>query len=279
MPTFTETEALGESDISVGMNFKDKIGSQHESRRGKAYDVKDVVINNNDVKGEGEHKRDSRTYCNAIGRTIAIPRSYSSVTSPRHKIDSVERENGRAGPPSPFQNEISNASDTSVIESEEFTMMYQSSEEMISDSVDKFVSCIMPNNDSNMKRQNIIAFLSNVIKAAFPAKCAITVIPFGSVPLRAYLPTGDIDIGIFCRGSQLSASWTYILQNALRDAGKFVDRKKSGHKITGIHVIDAEVRVCKCFVDEIEVDISSNMPGGVSTLGFLERVSNRICAS
>ena len=224
------------------------------------------------TEGEEEIERDKGAHeavSSTSGLPIPIPKRNGTMN---HTGGSPKAGRGRMRDSSAHSHRSqSNGSDPSSLD---IDTILQTPEEVMSESVDKFVSCIMPNNEANAKRQQIITFLSTLIKSAFPSRCGIIVIPFGSVPLRAYLPTGDIDIGIFCRGYQLSNSWAYILQSALKDAGsrKPSETETSVHRITGIHVIDAEVRVCKCFVDGIEVDISANMPGGVSTLAFLERV-------
>ena len=146
------------------------------------------------------------------------------------------------------------------------------SEGVLGEGVEKLLSCIMPTEETISKRTRIVSFLSALIVDTFPAECAIKVIPFGSVPLRAYLPDGDIDIGIFCCGAQLQPSWLYVLQAALKLAEKQWDLVRGNFRVHGVNVVEAEVRVCKCIVDDIEVDISLNMPGGVRTMAFLERV-------
>ena len=150
------------------------------------------------------------------------------------------------------------------------------SEDVLGESVDKMLSCIMPTEETILKRIRIVSYLSSLIVETFPAECAIRVIPFGSVPLRAYLPDGDIDIGIFCCGAQLQPSWLYVLQAALKHAGEKWGLVRGNFRIHGVNIVEAEVRVCKCIVDDIEVDISLNMPGGVRTMAFLERIDTII---
>lgn len=133
---------------------------------------------------------------------------------------------------------------------------------------------------------------------------------FGSVPLRTYLPDGDIDLCLV--GSSellLNDSWAEKLR-ALFDS-----RGQSGSTdvaVTEVQIIHAEVRsggpasgvwgpgldfnpswrrpcaagapadasrpslmqvkVVKCMVGGVVVDISANQLGGLATVGFLEEV-------
>lgn len=149
------------------------------------------------------------------------------------------------------------------------------SERIFGESVDKLISCIRPDDQSITQRTRIIGFLTKLILESFPAHHNIRIIPFGSVPLRCFLPAGDIDIGIFCLGEQMSYSWLYKLQTALQyecERKQHLPGVAGDFKVTSVHTIEAEVRVCKCFVDRIEVDITLNVPSGVCTLGFLERL-------
>ena len=149
------------------------------------------------------------------------------------------------------------------------------SERIFGESVDRLVSCIRPDDQSITQRTRIIGFLTKLILESFPAHHNIRIIPFGSVPLRCFLPAGDIDIGIFCLGEQMSYSWLYELQASLQhecERKQHLPGVAGDFKVTCVHTIEAEVRVCKCFVDGIEVDITLNVPSGVCTLGFLERI-------
>ena len=48
--------------------------------------------------------------------------------------------------------------------------------------------------------------------------------------------------------------------------------KDPAFEITDVFCIDAEVKIVKCFVGDLAVDISVNQVGGFSSLGFFEEM-------
>ncbi|KAK4582217.1 hypothetical protein RGQ29_025400 [Quercus rubra] len=98
------------------------------------------------------------------------------------------------------------------------------------------------------------------------------VFPFGSVPLKTYLPDGDIDLTAFGRlnGEEALASnvCSVLEREDQNRAAEFV--------VKDVQMIRAEVKLVKCLVQNIVVDISFNQLGGLCTLCFLEKVDRRI---
>lgn len=66
---------------------------------------------------------------------------------------------------------------------------------------------------------------------------------FGSVPLRTYLPDGDIDMSIFTEDGSLKDTWTSKLQAKLEEEGK---NPNAVCRISDVQVINAEVRREPC---------------------------------
>ena len=65
---------------------------------------------------------------------------------------------------------------------------------------------------------------------------------FGSVPLKTYLPDGDIDLSVFqSKGASLQDSWTTKLCHALQAEGRNL---QAPYRIRDVQVIHAEVRQC-----------------------------------
>uniref|UniRef100_J3MP51 PAP/OAS1 substrate-binding-related domain-containing protein n=1 Tax=Oryza brachyantha TaxID=4533 RepID=J3MP51_ORYBR len=98
------------------------------------------------------------------------------------------------------------------------------------------------------------------------------VFAFGSVPLKTYLPDGDVDITILgntALDSSFISDVRGILEMEEQDDGAELELK-------GLQFIDAEVKLIKCVIDNIVVDISFNQIGGVSTLCFLELVDHEV---
>ncbi|KAL1809741.1 hypothetical protein ACET3Z_026731 [Daucus carota] len=130
------------------------------------------------------------------------------------------------------------------------------------------LECIHPTLDSQEKRRDVIDYVQRLIRRSL----GVEVFPYGSVPLKTYLPDGDIDLTALstpkgddslCRdvlavmhGEQLNANAEFEVRDT--------------------QFIDAEVKLVKCLVDNIVIDISFNQLGGLSTLCFLEQVDRLI---
>ena len=82
---------------------------------------------------------------------------------------------------------------------------------------------------------------------------------FGSVPLRTYLPDGDIDISMFfpLHGSSsadpLKDTWgTQLLKALERESG----RREAPFRIRNCQIIQAEFKIVKFVVADVVVDVS-----------------------
>lgn len=129
---------------------------------------------------------------------------------------------------------------------------------------------------------------------------------FGSVPLRTYLPDGDIDISVFKGDSSsgggaspfdLRDTWATQLLKALEAEQQ---RPDVPFKIRDLHIIQAEasaakmrrsmvcctwckasflslqVKLVKCVVADLVVDVSFESIGGLCTVAFLESIDRKI---
>lgn len=95
---------------------------------------------------------------------------------------------------------------------------------------------------------------------------------FGSVPLKTFLPGGDLDVCILGASPSLaSGHWAERVRGALEAEGR-----RTGFVLSDMQVINAEVKVLKCLISGIMVDISVNQLGGLGALGFLEEVRPNI---
>lgn len=105
----------------------------------------------------------------------------------------------------------------------------------------------------------------------------VEVFLFGSVPLRTYLPDGDIDISLFSPAQgpndNIKDSWANKLV-------KYLEREQSRHtapfRIRSCQIIQAEVKLVKCIVGDVVVDISFNTLGGVCAVAFLEWMDRQV---
>ncbi|KZV25782.1 hypothetical protein F511_04843 [Dorcoceras hygrometricum] len=126
------------------------------------------------------------------------------------------------------------------------------------------LDCIHPTLDSEEERSDVTDHLRRLIKAH--------VFPYGSVPLKTYLPDGDIDLTVLgdpSAGESLPHDVFAVLRGEEQN-------ENSEYQIRDTQIIDAEVKLVKCIVQNVVVDISFNQIGGLSTLCFLEQVDRLV---
>lgn len=161
--------------------------------------------------------------------------------------------------------------------------------------VDRLMTCIQPDAQSELRRYAIAAYVMDLIKRCFhggpKSRAGVRVSPFmfGSVPLKAYLPDGDVDISIFSdlnnatklgQANDLASSWAFDLKKFLdneaasskknRETGTHAVKNAGVLEIEEVQIIQAEVKLVKCIVSGLEVDVSFNALGGLCAVGFLE---------
>ncbi|PKI38008.1 poly(A) RNA polymerase cid14-like isoform X2 [Punica granatum] len=124
---------------------------------------------------------------------------------------------------------------------------------------------------SEEERKSVIDYVQRLLEGYFACKVFV----FGSVPLKTYLPDGDIDLTVF--GGTISQEEHFadnvvrILKSQHRDEGSTPE-----FPVEDVQYIDAEVKLVKCLVNKVVVDISFNQVGGLSTVCFLEKVDRLI---
>ncbi|XP_019429149.1 PREDICTED: uncharacterized protein LOC109336780 isoform X2 [Lupinus angustifolius] len=133
----------------------------------------------------------------------------------------------------------------------------------------ELISCIQPNPLSEERRTAIADYVQRLIMKCFPCQ----VFTFGSVPLKTYLPDGDIDLTAFSKNQNLKDTWAHQVRDMLESEEK---NENAEFRVKEVQYIQAEVKLIKCLVDNIVVDISFNQLGGLCTLCFLEEVGNLI---
>ncbi|KDD73835.1 hypothetical protein H632_c1799p1, partial [Helicosporidium sp. ATCC 50920] len=144
--------------------------------------------------------------------------------------------------------------------------------------VDQLLGVVQPSTLSETKRRHIIRHVCNIIADCFKNIGEVEAWVFGSVPLKAYLPDGDIDLSIFpgpgCEDSALPSIWAPKLLARLQRE----QSRPSGAvlRLQGTHIVQAELRLLKCVVDDVVVDISFGALGGLCTAAFLESMDRSI---
>lgn len=128
----------------------------------------------------------------------------------------------------------------------------------------EMIRCIRPTLDSEEKRRDVIDYVQRLIRNSLGHE----VFPYGSVPLKTYLPDGDIDLTAICNPGTEEA----LSQEVYSILKTEQDNEKAEFKVKAIQIIGAEVKILKCLVQNIVIDISFNQLGGLCTLCFLEEV-------
>ncbi|WJX86815.1 hypothetical protein P8452_69075 [Trifolium repens] len=155
------------------------------------------------------------------------------------------------------------ASVIQVLDSERWAKAEQRTAELI--------ACIQPNSPSEQRRNAVAEYVQKLITKCFP--CQLQVFTFGSVPLKTYLPDGDIDLTAFCKNQSLKDNWAHQVRDMLENEEK---NENADFHVKEVQYIQAEVKIIKCLVENIVVDISFNQLGGLCTLCFLEEVDSLI---
>ncbi|KAG9449282.1 hypothetical protein H6P81_009247 [Aristolochia fimbriata] len=133
----------------------------------------------------------------------------------------------------------------------------------------ELIACIQPNQPSEERRNAVADYVQRLIMKCFSCQ----VFTFGSVPLKTYLPDGDIDLTAFSKNQNLKDSWAQEVRDMLEKEEK---SENAEFRVKEVQYIQAEVKIIKCLVENIVVDISFNQLGGLCTLCFLEEVDHLI---
>ncbi|XP_020688609.1 uncharacterized protein LOC110104016 [Dendrobium catenatum] len=127
---------------------------------------------------------------------------------------------------------------------------------------------ILPTVVSEQRRKAVVDYVQKLMKGFLNSE----VFPFGSVPLKTYLPDGDIDL--------TTVSFPNIEDALAADVRSVLEveahNKDAEFEVKDVQLILAEVKLVKCLVQNIVVDISFNQIGGLCTLCFLEQVDHLI---
>ncbi|KAM0851863.1 hypothetical protein ACQ4PT_052146 [Festuca glaucescens] len=125
-----------------------------------------------------------------------------------------------------------------------------------------------PTEPAERRRHEIIDYAKRLVGTTFGCE----VHAYGSVPLRTYLPDGDVDVTVLTNTS-LDSTFIEDVRHLLVSEAKNDDAQ---FIIKNVGFIDAKVKLIKCVIDNVVVDISFNQIGGISTVFFLEKVDREI---
>lgn len=181
--------------------------------------------------------------------------------------------------------------------------------------VDVLINWMGPNDDADLTRRKILAFVHRVLEAAnFALGTPIFVFPTGSFPMKTYLPTADLDVCLLLP-KDLEQTWYFPVLHALCLAGSSNPSDGGGGSLNGspnpklsgtpggsagavggaaatglnsyassiatntvrnVNFINADVRVIKCTIDNISVDFTANRVGALGALLLLDSMDARV---
>lgn len=133
----------------------------------------------------------------------------------------------------------------------------------------EIIGQVQPTVVSEQRRKAVIGCVQRLIRNCLGCE----VFPFGSVPLKTYLPDGDIDLTAFGNGAFGEDTLAKDVFSVLEAEDK---NPASEFVVKDVQYIRAEVKLVKCLVQNIVVDVSFNQLGGLCTLCFLEQVDRLI---
>ncbi|CAN4101111.1 unnamed protein product [Withania somnifera] len=139
---------------------------------------------------------------------------------------------------------------------------------VVEEAVKEVVNCVHPTLDTEEKRKDVVDYVQRLIKNSLGCE----VFSYGSVPLKTYLPDGDIDLTVF--GSP--AIEETLARDVLTVLQEEELKENTEYDVKDPQFIDAEVKLVKCMVQNTVIDISVNQLGGLCTLCFLEQVDRLV---
>jgi hypothetical protein len=164
--------------------------------------------------------------------------------------------------------------------------------------LDTFIASVAPTSPSEKRRRHVSDFVCDKIRNTLGKNSTIA-FGVGSSALKTYLPDGDLDIAVFMPqiwakpkgdSSGNTRQWFISLCEALcleavhsdRDGkgntgGKQVRQAKEHLQCTvrNVTFVNAEVRIVKCLVDNIAIDITVNQTQSLDALVQFEEADRK----
>ncbi|XP_059626388.1 uncharacterized protein LOC132269266 [Cornus florida] len=159
-------------------------------------------------------------------------------------------------PPSPS---ASSNPDPSSVQDDSWVVAEKTAQEV--------VCCVQSTIASDKKRDDVIEYVHRLIRCL-----GCVVVPYGSVPLKTYLPDGDIDLTVISKPNVEDA----LARDVIAMLQGEEQNKNVEYEVKDTQFIDAEVKLVKCLVNNMVIDISFNQLGGLRTLCFLGQVDRLI---
>jgi len=137
--------------------------------------------------------------------------------------------------------------------------------------IDEIIGMIAPMRMAALKRKKIVDLVQRTVAECLSVKrCYVT----GSFPLKTYLPSSDIDMTIIVdeEKSKNDVPWYLKLMTALSKKAVLDHKRSESEKRLSIHnvtFVASDVKLLKCVVDNVTVDISANKINGIAAAALL----------
>ena len=132
------------------------------------------------------------------------------------------------------------------------------------------LTLISPSSPSHHARALVFLHLSSLLSSLSPCPLFL----FGSTPLRTYLPSGDLDVGLVLPRVEDADRVLLRVKELLEHPPLSTGPQWPVHSVS--FVSGAEVKLIKCQVGSILVDISTNTASALATVCLLEEVDREI---
>lgn len=160
-------------------------------------------------------------------------------------------------------------------------MNYNKIEELY---VDFILDLIGPNQKREKERLSYLTKVKGIITNIFQKKLPdyITFIfPYGSFPLKTYLNNADIDLTIFFESKIEQKVFVELPINlinqsimTIKEEFERYNKESSTELFSDIKIINADIRLLKCKIDSISLDISINNFSGLYKIVFIDYIEN-----
>ena len=160
-------------------------------------------------------------------------------------------------------------------------MNYNKIEELY---VDFILDLIGPNQKREKERLSYLTKVKGIITNIFQKKLPdyITFIfPYGSFPLKTYLNNADIDLTIFFESKIEQKVFVELPINlinqsimTIKEEFERYNKESSIELFSDIKIINADIRLLKCKIDSISLDISINNFSGLYKIVFIDYIEN-----
>ena len=152
--------------------------------------------------------------------------------------------------------------------------------------VDFILNLIGPNkrreNDRNKIYNLVKKIIEDSLRVHYPNYIP-HIFPYGSFPIKAYLKESDIDISIIFENKtnhQILINLTNDIINniifIIKDSFQNYNNQISQNIFTDINIINADVKLIKCQIQSIPLDISINNFYGLFKMIFMNNIFNQI---